>query len=328
MLLRAPLSSLNVSLLSPTATLLNASGAVLSVEQQPPAAQPESQCGEGRGGPIVGGCLRSFRSLAPGEGIYGFGMQSFSVNHTGSTVWVQTDANPDPCGRDHAPTPFFLSSLGYGVVLNTHAYSYFDVGFAIPARSQSEWGTNLMHTSDPILDVFLLAGPTLPAVMGQFTQLYGRTALPPKWASGLWYHPKVGYNQSQVEGIVDEFAVNNVSLVAVTLEPTWQTHAYSCTYVVNEGLFPEFSAFVARLASNGTYVTLWQHAYVYNASQGLASPLWEPIMGGGLASSWITWGGATPDWTLPATREAVWGYMNETFLSGAGVAGFKLVSRL
>ncbi len=73
----------------------------------------------------------------------------------------------------------------------------------------------------------------------------------------------------------------------------------------------------------GTAVTLWQHAYVYNQSQGLASPLWDPIYNGGLASNWITWGGATPDWTLPATRAVAGTYMNTTFLD-AGIAAFKL----
>lgn len=68
-------------------------------------------------------------------------------------------------------------------------------------------------------------------------------------------------------------------------------------------------------------MTLWQHAYVFNESQGHASPLWDPIWGGGLASDWVTWGGATPDWTLPATRAAVGAYMNATFLDAGARPG-------
>ena len=70
-------------------------------------------------------------------------------------------------------------------------------------------------------------------------------------------------------------------------------------------------------------VSMWQHSYIYNASQGLASPLWDPIFGGGLASDWITWGGATPDWTLPRTRALHTAYFRDTFVS-KGVAAFKL----
>lgn len=94
-------------------------------------------------------------------------------------------ANPSATGASHVPAPFFISSLGYGAVVNTHGYSYFDVGFALPP-SPSAPGTHLLHTPDPVFDLYLLAGPTPAAVMGQFTQLYGRPAMPPRPSLGLW----------------------------------------------------------------------------------------------------------------------------------------------
>ena len=94
--------------------------------------------------------------------------------------------------------------------------------------------------------------------------------------------------------------------------------------MINNATFWDMAGLVTALQSYSTSVSLWQHAYVYNASQGLASPLWDPIMGGGLASSWLTWGGATPDWTLQATRDAVGRYMADNFISSLNVAAFKL----
>lgn len=150
--------------------------------------------------------------------------------------------------------------------------------------------------------------------MGQFTQLYGRPALPPRFSLGLWYHPLESSNQTHVLGVVGDFAAQGVPLAAVTLEPPWQTHAYACTYVWSNSTFWDVPGFIASMRAADTEVTLWQHAYIFNESQGHASPLWDPVYGGGLASDWITWGGATPDWTLPATRAAVSAYMNATFL--------------
>ena len=327
-LLSTATSVLNVSKLFPTSALLRPDGTLLSYETQPVSREVESQCGNGHGGPIAGGCLRSWRSLlrsAAGddEALYGFGMQSFAVNHVGTTKWIETDANPSSMGLDHAPAPFFLSSLGYGVALNTHAYSYFDVGFAFPVKPDGSGGANLIHTSDPVVDLFFFAGPKLADVMAQFTQLYGRTSLPPKFALGLWYHPLMSSNQSKVEDTVAAFAANGVPLSAVTLEPPWQSHSYSCTYVVDPKTFWDLPSFLANMSASNTKVSLWQHAYTYNESQGLESPLWGPIYDGGLASDWITWGGATPDWTLPATRAVVQAYMNKTFVQ-AGIAAFKL----
>ena len=114
-------------------------------------------------------------------------------------------ANPSSTGVGHSPAPFFLSSLGYGAAINTHGYSYFDVGYGIPPKPDAP-GTHLLHTADPVFDLFLFAGPTPAAVMGQFTQLYGRPALPPRFSLGLWYHPLESSNQTAVLTTVGDFA--------------------------------------------------------------------------------------------------------------------------
>jgi alpha-D-xyloside xylohydrolase len=319
-------SVLNISKIDPTSTLMRRDGTILSYETQPITKEVESQCGNGHGGPILGGCLRSWRSLqrsssGEDEAIYGFGMQSFAVDHVGTTKWIQTDANPSNLGLDHAPAPFFLSSLGYGVVLNTHSYSYFDVGFAFPISNSG--GINLMHTSDPVVDIFFMIGPHLTDVMGQFTQLFGRTSLPPKFSLGLWYHPIESTNQTHVESAVESFISHGIPLSAITLEPPWQTHSYSCTYVINNATFWDFNSFMANMNVTDTKVSLWQHSYIYNESQGLLSPLWKPVFEGGLASDWITWSGATPDWTLLQTRNVIGSYMAENFIY-SGISAFKL----
>jgi hypothetical protein len=239
-------STLNISKAVPTTQLLSPSGSLLSAEPQPVSAEPELQCGNGHGGPIAGGCLRAWRSIQEGEGIFGFGMQSFAVDHVGTTKWIQTDANPSPEGMDHAPAPFFVSSLGYGYALNTHRYAYFDVGFAIPP-SASGAGLNLIHSADPVVDGFFFAGPGPAAVLGQFTQLFGRPTLPPRAALGLWYHPLESSNQTAVEATVAAFAANGAALAAVTLEPPWQTHAYACTYVWSKGTFWDVPGFLASM---------------------------------------------------------------------------------
>lgn len=90
-LLSTPSCIVNVSKIKPLAQLLSPKGDLLSGEPQPVSGEPESQCGNGHGGPIAGGCLRAWRSIQFGERIFGFGMQSFSVDHVGTTKWIATD---------------------------------------------------------------------------------------------------------------------------------------------------------------------------------------------------------------------------------------------
>ena len=182
----------------------------LSVELQPVTQEDQLQCGNGHGGPIESGCIRSWRSLQPDEKIFGFGVQFTEVDHTGTTKFIRTNAGPDSDGLTHNPAPFFVSSLNYGVAINAHAYTYFDIGYAFPAlngkdstSSGSRWsdshlpaaadsarasgrGLHLMHTADPVMDLYFFTGLTPAAILAQYTQIYGRTTLPPLWALGQW----------------------------------------------------------------------------------------------------------------------------------------------
>ena len=303
-------------------TITRPDGTVVSQETQAVTPEIPSQCGNGHGGPIPTGCLRAWRTLEYQEQIYGFGDQFTNLNHAGTTKFIRTCANPDSTGITHAPMPFFLSSRGYGIAVNTHVYSYFDIGFAIPP-SPTTPGIHMINTADPVMDIYFFMGPDPKSIMNQFTLIYGRTAMPPKWALKLWYHPQEQSNQTEIINVVNNFTNNNIPLAAVTLEPPWQTHAYSCTYVWNNNQIWDPKGMVATLNASGVQTTLWQHAYIYNPAGGLTSPLWNPIHGSGLASNWITWGGAVPDWTLDGTRIAVQSYMQSTFID-IGIAAFKL----
>jgi alpha-glucosidase (family GH31 glycosyl hydrolase) len=190
----------------------------------------------------------------------------------------------------------------------------------VPAPKPGVPGAAFIATPDPVVDMVFLAGPTMHDALGQYTALTGRMSMPPKWSLGLWYHPDEKTNQSGVLDLVSDWEAAEVKLSALTLEPPWQTHAYSCTYVWNAAHFWDVPAFLANLTSHGVRLTLWEHGYVHNET---ASPLFRPLLEQGCAADWETWDGLTPDFTLNSTRALFAAYHNETFVS-AGVAGFKL----
>lgn len=83
-------------------------------------------------------------------------------------------------------------------------------------------GLHRLHTADPVIDLFFFLGPRLPDVMAQFTSIYGRTSMPPKWALGLHFHPVSSLNQTMVAQTISDFAAANLTLSVLTLEPKWQ----------------------------------------------------------------------------------------------------------
>ncbi len=71
--------------------------------------------------------------LAPYEEIYGFGLQFFSISHRGKKRTIRVNADPGKdTGDSHAPIPFYVSSRGYGVLVDTARYSTFYCGESRP----------------------------------------------------------------------------------------------------------------------------------------------------------------------------------------------------
>lgn len=67
--------------------------------------------------------------LAAGEQLYGFGLQFFSLQQRGKKRILRVNADPRfDTGESHAPVPFYVSNLGYGVLVDTARYATFYCG--------------------------------------------------------------------------------------------------------------------------------------------------------------------------------------------------------
>ena len=66
-----------------------------------------------------GGC-RMELPLAPDEAVYGFGLQLKGFNHKGRNLQLRVNADPMAyTGDSHAPVPFFVTTKGYGIYIDT-----------------------------------------------------------------------------------------------------------------------------------------------------------------------------------------------------------------
>jgi alpha-D-xyloside xylohydrolase len=71
------------------------------------------------------------------EKLYGLGLQLLSFNQTGlkKTLRVNSDPRAD-LGDSHAPVPFYVSTAGYGVMIDTARYATFYCGSATPIEGR------------------------------------------------------------------------------------------------------------------------------------------------------------------------------------------------
>jgi len=77
--------------------------------------------------------------LTPDEGIYGLGLQLKSFNQRGLKKTLRTNSDPvADTGDSHAPVPFYCSTAGYGILVDTARYVTFYCG----THDRKEAGTS------------------------------------------------------------------------------------------------------------------------------------------------------------------------------------------
>jgi alpha-D-xyloside xylohydrolase len=276
--------------------------------------------------------------LRPGEEIYGLGLQMMSLAQRGKKKVARVNADPKmDSGDSHAPVPFYVTTEGIGILIDTARYATFYFGDARPKPEHAE-GSATQTNPDPNythnvqqgdrgqvvvdvphvagVDVYLFAGPAMLDAVKRYNVFSGGGALPPEWGLGFWYRADARATQQSALKLAQEFRDHKIPCDVLGLEPGWQTHAYSCTFEWNKDRFADPAGFVKSAAEMHLKVNLWEHGYTHPAS-----PLFEAIKPN--SGDFGVWGGLVPDFAGEAARDAFGAYHGKTFVD-AGVSGFKI----
>jgi alpha-D-xyloside xylohydrolase len=275
--------------------------------------------------------------LGSHEEIYGFGLQFFSVAHRGKKRVIRVNADPRAdTGDSHAPVPFYVSSRGYGILIDTARYATFYCGESRPkpttsvgeaasgivpldTKSLEDAESSQVFVEIPIaqgIDVYLFAGPSMLDAVRRYNLFSGGGVLPPEWGLGFWYRAASNATEREIAATAAEFRERDIPCDVLGLEAGWHSHAYSCTYSWNKSRFTHPDRLIQELKKKSFHVNLWEHAFIHPSS-----PLFEPMRN--LAGSTAVWGGLVPDFQNPQARR-VFGDYHGTHLIDLGVSGFKL----
>lgn len=276
--------------------------------------------------------------LEPNELMYGFGLQllSFQQRNKKRTLRVNADPKVDS-GDSHAPVPFYVTTRGYGVFVDTFRQATFYCGEAHPRperavspevlevntpqkmRARDRGQTSRVLVEIPRcagVDLYLFAGPELLTAVQRYNLFSGGGVLPPEWGLGFWYRPEMHLDAQQVLALGREFRDNKIPCDVLGLEPGWQTHAYSCTFAWDKHRFPDPGQFIRSAGDLGFRVNLWEHAFTHPAS-----PIFTDLLphSGDIG----VWDGLVPDFAGDAARR-IFGDYHGRALIDLGISGFKL----
>ena len=287
--------------------------------------------------------------LADDEELYGFGLQlqSFRQKEAGrpgkkKMLRVNSDPVVDT-GDSHAPAPFYVSTRGYGVLVDTARYATFYCGctphpqeashFAPVAAAASESaeelyatiGARLGRVVSPSVNVevphaagaddYVFWGEDLRQAVQRYNLFSGGGCLPPHWGLGVWYRVHSDSDQDQVRDMAQLLRDSKMPCDVLGLEPGWQTQSYPCTFAWSNR-FPDAAGMLSGLKSDGFEVNLWTHVFTHPESE-----LYRELMP--LSGDYTAFGGLVPDMALPAARAALAGQHDREHVS-IGVSGYKL----
>lgn len=202
------------------------------------------------------------------EHFYGFGEKFDVLDQAGKRVDVLTFDNPGTKGdRSYKVAPWFVSTRGYGLHLDSSAEVTFDLRAGAADRF-------VVVNRFPTLAVNLVYGPKLVDVLSRYTGYAGRPAVPPPWYFGPWISSDVWRSGGEVRYAVAQFAQRRIPASAFVFDSPWETAYNDFRFNMTqfgadatiEGVhYPGFTSvadMMEFLRANGLKAILWMAPFV------------------------------------------------------------------
>jgi alpha-D-xyloside xylohydrolase len=271
--------------------------------------------------------------LGTSEQIYGLGLEFEGINRRENVYTLKVDHYGGVPGYTHAPVPLYISSDGYGVLINSAKRVKIHVG--VGNRKDSRKPKPVDRTtggetwqarpvSDAVeasvlgegLEVYVFCGKSPLEAVQRYNLFCGGGTLPPKWGLGFWHRMHTQSNVGDVMQQIEEFRQHNFPVDVIGLEPGWQNFAYPCSYDWDSTRFPDPAHFVQALKKEHIEVNLWENPYVAPVSSMYSSI--QPYTG-----SHTVWLGEVPDYTMAKAREVLLDHHQKNHIQ-PGVSGYKI----
>ena len=222
-------------------------------------------------------------TLSPGERIYGCGESFTGLNKRGQKIdlWTQ-DAAGAQSRQMYKPIPFYMSSRGYGVFVHTSHLTTFDFGSTYD-------GVQTIYSGEDDVDLFVFIGSP-KEILTEYTNLTGRSPMPPLWSFGLWMSRITYKSEEEVREVAEKMRDYRIPCDVIHIDTGWFEKDWLCDYKFSADRFDDPKKMMADLKQKGFRVSLWQLPYLPSDN-----PLYREALDGGYAVKQTDGGPPTDD---------------------------------
>ncbi len=197
-------------------------------------------------------------SVTDAGNYYGLGERFNTLNHSHTIVRnSSTDDARAKGSSTYKAMPFYMSTSGYGLWVDTTSDATFDMN----ASSEQQIFVDVAAEK---LRIVLFTGPEFPTILNRFTELAGRSMLPPYWAFAPWTGRDYHQNDAQVKEDADKNRTLGLPASVIVIDSPW-TEAYN-TYKFNPKQFEDAPGMVKYVHDNGYKLVLWHTSWINSKS--------------------------------------------------------------
>ena len=205
--------------------------------------------------------IREMLNISVGENIYGFGEKFSTFVKNGQTVEVWNNDGGTCSEQTYKSIPFYVSSRNYGVFVNHPE----NVTFEVASETVSKVAFSVQGER---MEYFVMGGKTIADVLGVYTTLTGKPALPPAYTFGLWLTTSftTNYDEETVSFFIDEMARRDIPLEVFHFDCFWMKEFNWCDFTWDKRMFPDPKAMLTRLKEKKIEICVWINPYIAQQS--------------------------------------------------------------
>ncbi len=200
-------------------------------------------------------------SLGVGETLYGLGERFTAFVKNGQAVDIWNEDGGTSSEQAYKNIPFYLSSEGYGVFIANPGKVSIEVASEVVSSVQ-------FSVPGEVLEYYIIAGNSLKEVLGNYTALTGRPALPPPWSFGLWLTTSftTDYDETTVHSFIDGMKQREIPLHVFHFDCFWMREFQWVDLTWDNERFPDPQAMISRLKEKGLHICVWINPYIAQKS--------------------------------------------------------------
>jgi alpha-D-xyloside xylohydrolase len=185
---------------------------------------------------------------------YGLGERFDTLDHAHTVVKnLSTDDAGVKGSSTYKPIPFFMSTTGYGLWLDTTGEATFDM-------NATDRDQIVVDVTAAKLRIVLFTGPEFPGILERFTAQAGRPIVPPYWAFAPWKARDYHQNDAQVTEDVDRNRELGLPASVILIDSPWAA-TYN-DYKFNPKQFSDAAVMVKHIHDEGYKLVLWHTPWI------------------------------------------------------------------